>query len=110
MTPQRTHGDTWVSDDENEEEQADEQQRASAQGSAGPDSKANMARRWKRKLQQLGRMGNPGNTRPGIGQVCLVMTGKVNQDQGQVGVVTSHTPAMVEVTYGRDAGGKLSTM
>jgi hypothetical protein len=42
--------------------------------------------------------------------VLGLMTGKVNQDQGQVGVVPSHTPAMVEVTYRRDAGGKLSTV
>ena len=37
------------------------------------------------------------------------MTGKANQDMGQMGVVTNCTPSMVEIADVQDARGNLST-
>jgi hypothetical protein len=45
-----------------------------------------------------------GNVQPVIGQTCIVMTGVAGQDEGQMGVVTSRTRVMVEVTMVHTSG------
>jgi hypothetical protein len=60
---------------------------------------SNVTQQWKNILCQLTRVGTRGNERPEFGQYCLVMTGKANQDLGQMGVVTTCTPSMVEIAY-----------
>ena len=54
---------------------------------------------WRKFLCQLTRVGKRGNARPELGQLCVIMSGKVNDDLGQMGTVTNRTPAMVEIAY-----------
>jgi hypothetical protein len=106
MSPRESRNDIWVSDEESEEEQ---------EVSSQP-KKPSMIPFWKKqgrkplwheRLKQLTRVGMRGNTRPPVGQLCLVMTGKVDQDQGQVGIVTRQTSCMVEIAI-RPTVGDLS--
>ena len=41
---------------------------------------------------------------PAIGQMCIVMTGVAGQDAGQMGIATSKTKVMVEVTMAHQSG------
>jgi hypothetical protein len=65
---------------------------------------ADMRARWQRRLGQLTRTTVRGNVQPVIGQTCIVMTGVAGQDEGQMGVVTSRTKVMVEVTMVHTSG------
>jgi hypothetical protein len=49
--------------------------------------------------QRLTRVEQRGNNRPSIGQNCLIVKGKNGVDEGQMGVITDQTAAMVEVTF-----------
>ena len=49
------------------------------------------------KSETVGSGGFAGNTRPPVGQMCLVMAGRADQEQGQVGIVTRQTACMVEI-------------
>jgi hypothetical protein len=40
-----------------------------------------------------------GNSRPKLGQMCLVMTGETGNDEGQMAVVSDRTTSMVRITY-----------
>jgi hypothetical protein len=108
MTPRRSQSDVWVSDDEQDNRWAETQQK---------DKKIlkpygggrNLSQQWRRILQRLTRVGVRGNTRPNIGQNCLIMTGKPGEEHGQMGVITSQTPAMVSVTYRRNATDSVVT-
>ena len=40
-----------------------------------------------------------GNKQPKLGQMCLIMKGKVGCDEGQMAIVSERTPVMVRVTY-----------
>jgi hypothetical protein len=56
--------------------------------------------------QQLVRVGCHGNSLPPVGQNCVVMKGTAGKDEGQMGIVTGNTRAMVEVTYVDETTGK----
>ena len=60
--------------------------------------------RWKRLLGLLTRTTVWGNVQPRIGQLCIIMTGVAGQDEGQMGIVTSQTKVMVEVTLASKTG------
>ena len=70
--------------------------------------KQKISQNWREKLALLTRVGARGNTRPPLGQMCLVMVGK-NKDLGQIGLVTSGTPAMVAITSLRTNGTDIVT-
>jgi hypothetical protein len=50
-----------------------------------------------------------GNVQPQIGQLCIIMTGVAGQDEGQMGIVTSRTRVMVEVTLASKSGEGIIT-
>jgi hypothetical protein len=68
-----------------------------------------LSAQWRRLLHRLTHVGPRGNKRPPLGQSCLIMTGPAGQEAGQMGIVTSHTPAMVEVAFLRTKDIKLVT-
>ena len=70
--------------------------------------KQKFSQSWRKKLSLLIRVGVRGNTRPPLGQMCLVMAGK-NEDLGQIGIVASRTPAMVAITSLRANGANMVT-
>jgi hypothetical protein len=106
MSPRESRNDIWVSDEESEEEQEVSSQQKKP--SMIPFwKKQGRKPLWHERLKQLTRVGMRGNTRPPVGQLCLVMTGKVDQDQGQVGIVTRQTSCMVEIAI-RPTVGDLS--
>jgi hypothetical protein len=47
------------------------------------------------------------NAQPPVGQVCLVMAGKANQDLGQVGIVVRQAASMVEVAMKAPVGSRV---
>jgi hypothetical protein len=105
MSPQVVRDDVWVSDEE-----------SICEGEPLPHKKGNHSLRtkvfghvlqsWQKRALSLSRVGARGNKRPPIGQMCLVMTGKVSRDQGQVGLVARHTPCMVEVLVSPENGAQ----
>ena len=103
MTPHLTRNGRLVSDDD-EEEDYSRSQRNEVDQKTPWLGKRKFSRGWRDKLALLTRVGTRGNTRPKLGQMCLTMVGKVNEDLGQIGVVTSVTPCMVAVTSLRANG------
>ena len=60
---------------------------------------------WKSIFCRLTRVKMRGNSRPRIGQRCIVMKGKVGEDEGQMAVVTGSRKVMVEIAWKGGAGG-----
>ena len=96
MSPQTQNG-VWVSDEESGEEQEIPLH----------EEKPSVFPFWKQRaklsslpgrLRRLTRVGIRGNTRPSVGQLCLVMVGRAEHDQGQMGIVSRQTACMVEVS------------
>jgi hypothetical protein len=108
MTPHLNLEDRLVSDDDTEEENSLARRNEKKQKDPCPE-KRKFSRRWREKLALLTRVGTRGNTRPQIGQMCLTMVGKINEDVGQIGVITSCTPSMVAVTSLRAVGNVTTT-
>ena len=97
MSPRQTQNDVWVSDEESIEEQTLSVQQAKA--SIVPYWRKQVGwALWRERLKRLTRVGIRVDTRPPVGQLCLVMVGKMEQGQGQVGIVTRQTACMVELT------------
>ena len=65
--------------------------------------------RWRHLLGLLSRTTVRGNVQPQIGQLCIIMTGVAGQDEGQMGIVTSRTKVMVEVTLASRTGEGIMT-
>ena len=103
MTPHLTRNVRLVSDDDEEEEDSQALRNEKAYKASCPE-KRKFSKRWREKLALLTRVGPRGNSRPQLGQMCLTMVGKVNDDLGQIGVVTSVTPCMVSITSLRKDG------
>jgi hypothetical protein len=59
---------------------------------------------WRQLFGQLTRTTVRGNVQPSIGQMCLIMTGIAGQDAGQMGVVTSRSKVMVDITMAHQSG------
>jgi hypothetical protein len=97
MSPRVTRDDVWVLDDESTTEGEHPPQRKDCQSLqlTGIDY---VIQSLHKRLKALSRVGPCGNKRPPIGQMCLVMVGKIAGDQGQVGMVTRHTPCRVEIS------------
>ena len=108
MTPHLNLEDRLVSDDNTEEENSLARRNEEKRKDPCP-KKRKFSRRWREKLALLTQVGTPGNTRPQIGQMCLTMVGKINEDVGQIGVITSCTPLMVAVTLLRAVGNVTMT-
>jgi hypothetical protein len=68
-----------------------------------------MKSRWRYLLGLLSRTSVRGNVQPQIGQLCIIMTGVAGQDEGQMGIVTSQTRVMVEVTLASKSGEGIIT-
>jgi hypothetical protein len=104
MSPHEVRNDIWVSDEESggEQELSAQQKKPSMIPFWKKQGKKPL---WHEQVKRLTRVGIRGSARPPVGQLCLVMTGKVDQDQGQVGIVTRQTSCMVEIAVrptGRD--------
>jgi hypothetical protein len=57
-------------------------------------------------LRKLTRFRPIGNAVPQLGQACLIVKGKAGKDEGQVGIVSDTTTAMVWVTYVQEKTGR----
>jgi hypothetical protein len=75
----------------------------------GTQSPMNIPTRWQHLLHRLTRGGPRGNQLPPLGQACLIMTGRGGQEEGQMGIITNRSTAMVEITYLPGHGTKLAT-
>jgi hypothetical protein len=100
MTPSVRHEIT-VTDDEDDGSWKGHRQREPRVIKTG----SFLVRQLKASLAQLLRFRPTGNVLPPIGQRCLILRGKAGYDEGQVGVVSDSTAAMVWVTF-RDPLGK----
>ena len=70
-----------------------------------------LIRHLKHVTRQLAQYRPHGSTRPELGQKCLIMKGKAGDDEGQVGIISDRTAAMVHVTYASDQhGGRTSKL
>jgi hypothetical protein len=63
-------------------------------------------RGWKNIFRWLTWVGGCGCAKPDIGQMCVVMKGKVIEDEGQMAVVTGTQKVMVEIAWNNDATGQ----
>ena len=105
MSPREVRSGICVSDEESGEEQ--ELSPIQEKPSVIPFWKRRVGKSsWRERINHLPRVGIRGNVRPSVGQLCLVMTGKVDQDHGQVGIVTRQTSCMVEVTMRPSKGDR----
>jgi hypothetical protein len=66
--------------------------------------RSKMKMRWEYLLGQLSRTTLRGNVQPAIGQQCIIMKGIAGQDEGQMGVITSRSRVMVDVTFAHPTG------
>lgn len=68
-----------------------------------------LIRHLRSTLARFIRFRPSGDIRPSIGQTCLIMRGKAGVDEGQVGIISDTTAAMVWVTFLSDQHGKQSS-
>jgi hypothetical protein len=98
MAPfQLLQNDIIVSDEESETETEESHPCKLPVGKCPPKQPQAFTRTWQECFRRLVRVGARGNTRPAVGQVCLVVVGNAHDELGQVGVVIGRTPAMVEM-------------
>jgi hypothetical protein len=107
MSPHLRQNDIIVSDEESEAE-TEEAHPFTLQVGDCPSKKQPRAvtRTWQECFRRLVRVGARGNTRPAVGQVCLVVVGNAHDELGQVGVVIGRTPAMVEIMVQPTSGAR----
>ena len=61
---------------------------------------------WRGIMHRLTWVGQRGDIKPSVGQICLVMKGKVGEDEGQMAVITGTRKVMVEIAWKSDAAGR----
>jgi hypothetical protein len=71
-----------------------------------PQTGTLLIRQLKHLSDRLFKSRPRGNARPKLGQMCLIMKGKAGCDEGQLGIVSDRTSAMVRVTYAKDRHGE----
>jgi hypothetical protein len=104
MTP-FVHSEVVVTDVEDD----DSYERPRCTGPVVPRTGQLLIRHLRSTLAQFVRLRPNGNVRPKIGQTCLIMRGKAGVDEGQVGIISDTTAAMVWVTFLSDQRGKQSS-
>jgi hypothetical protein len=101
------HQEIWVSDVESiDSDNTPRQSRGLI-----PQTGTLLVRHLKHLSDRLVKCKPRGNRLPKLGQLCLIMKGKAGCDEGQMGIVSDRTAAMVHVTYASDRrGGQTSKL
>lgn len=104
MSPQREQQEIFVSDEESDAESETNKVPRHQDKRLPRLGEPTSTCHWQERVTGLLHVGARSNSQPPVGQVCLLMTGKANEDIGQVGVVVRQAPTMVEVAIQAPSG------
>jgi hypothetical protein len=108
MVPRRNTGISWISEDDDREQEIHSSAPSPPPKYAALITKT-VSRQWQQLLGFLTRTRVRGNVQPQIGQMCIIMKGRAGHDEGQMGVVTNTSRVMVEVSLLHPKGKGIMT-